>query len=248
MATFDHVFEIGFRDVGKSNKLTNRALMGYLEDIAGMHSNEAGFGMNDIERTGYTWILLNWKVRVFSRPIYGEKLLVKTWARKAVKFYTFRDYQVFDSSNNLVAIATTKWVLINAKTMGIEKIPDEVISKYYPENTSVFEGEEEVNKLVDPKVYSSFITYHVQRKDIDINQHMHNIYYLDLAYEALPDDVYENCRFQNIEVMYKKEIRFGETVKCFYSCDQDSHYITIKSEDESTLHAIIKFNEFGRTK
>ncbi len=248
MATFDHIFEIGFRDVGMSNKLTNRALLGYLEDIAGMHSNEAGFGLNDIERTGYTWILLNWKVRVFSRPIYGEKILVKTWARKAEKFYTFRDYQVFDGSNNLVAIATTKWVLINAKTMGIEKIPADVIEKYYPENVSVFEGENEVSKLADPKNYSSFITYRVQRKDIDINKHMHNIYYLDLAYEALPDDVFDNCRFQNIEIMYKKEIRFGETVKCFYSYVDNSHYITIKSEDEKTIHAIIKFNEFERTK
>lgn len=34
MATFSHTFEIGFRDVGISNKLTNRALVGYLEDIA----------------------------------------------------------------------------------------------------------------------------------------------------------------------------------------------------------------------
>ncbi len=34
MGTYNHTFEIGFKDVGKSNKLTNRALIGYLEDIA----------------------------------------------------------------------------------------------------------------------------------------------------------------------------------------------------------------------
>ena len=39
MATFEHKFEIGFRDVGKSNKITNKGLLGYLEDTAGMHSN-----------------------------------------------------------------------------------------------------------------------------------------------------------------------------------------------------------------
>lgn len=208
-----------------------------------MHSNEAGYGLNDIESTGFTWILLNWKVRVLKRPIYGEKILVKTWARKTEKFYTYRDYQVFDASNNLLAIATTKWILMNAKTMGIEKISDEVISKYFPENVSVFDGEAEINKIADPKEYLSCMNYKVQRKDIDINNHMHNVYYLDLAYEALPDEVYENCRFNNFEIMYKKEIKLGEIVKCFYSHIDDTHYITIKSEDEKVLHSIIKFSK-----
>lgn len=208
-----------------------------------MHSDEAGYGLNDIESTGFTWILLNWKVRVLKRPIYGEKILVKTWARKTEKFYTYRDYQVFDASNNLLAIATTKWILMNAKTMGIEKISDEVISKYFPENVSVFDGEAEINKIADPKEYLSCMNYKVQRKDIDINNHMHNVYYLDLAYEALPDEVYENCRFNNFEIMYKKEIKLGEIVKCFYSHIDDTHYITIKSEDEKVLHSIIKFSK-----
>lgn len=243
MATFNHTFEIGFRDVGVSNKLTNRGFIGYLEDIAGMHSTEVGYGLNDIEKTGFTWILLNWKLRVFKRPIYGEKIFIKTWARKSEKFYTYRDYQVFDSSSNLLAIATTKWLLLNAKTMGIEKISEDIISKYYPENTTVFEGEPEINKIADPKEYLTCMNYKVQRKDIDINNHMHNVYYLDLAYEALPEEVYKNCKFDNLETMYKKEIKFGETVKCFYSNIDDIHYITIKSEDEKTLHAIIKFSK-----
>lgn len=208
-----------------------------------MQSNEVGYGLNDIERTGFTWILLNWKVRVLKRPVYGEEILVKTWARKSEKFYTYRDYQVFDNSNNLLAIATTKWVLLNAKTMGIEKISDELISKYSPENVAVFDNEPEINKIVDPKEYTSCLTYKIQRKDIDINNHMHNVYYLDLAYEALPDEVYKNCRFNNFEIMYKKEIKLGDTVKCFYSNIDDTHYITIKSEDEKVLHSIVKFTK-----
>lgn len=49
-------FEIGFRDVGKSNKLTDKALLGFLEDVAGKHSNIAGYGLNNIEKTGVTWV------------------------------------------------------------------------------------------------------------------------------------------------------------------------------------------------
>lgn len=243
MAIISHTFQVGFRDVGKSNKLTNRGLIGFLEDIAGMHSNIAGYGLNDIKNTSLTWILLNWKIRVIKRPIYGDEITVKTWARKTEKFFTFRDYEVFDNSNNVIAKASSKWLLLNANTLAIEKITNEIMDKYEPEDISVFDDESEINKISEPKAYSSLFNYTVQRKDIDINDHMHNIYYLDLAYEALPEDIYRNCKFNNFEIMYKKEIKLGETIKCLYSNIDDTHYITIKSEDDKVLHAIIKFSK-----
>ena len=68
---------------------------------------------------------------------------------------------------------------------------------------------------------------------------MHNLYYLDLAYEALPQEVYEKRPFDNVRIEYKKEIKFGETIKCKYSCINDENVVTICNEDESIVHAII---------
>ena len=243
MASFEHSFEIGFRDVGKSNELTNKGLIGFLEDIAGMHSNEVGYGLNHIEETGLTWVLLNWKIRILKRPLYGEKIHIKTWARNSMKFYTFRDFEVYNAKNELVAIATTKWVLMDAKTMSLMKISEELIAKYHPENKAVFEGEPEINKLEVPNEYSIVKPYTVQRKDIDINGHVHNTYYLDFAYELLPEDVYENLDFRNFEIMYKKETKMGETMKCFYTKMNTSHYVVMKTEDEKSVHCIVRLEE-----
>lgn len=243
MAIIEHNFEIGFRNVGKSNKLTNTALLGFLEDIAGMHSSQVGFGLNDIEKTGLTWILLNWKVKVFKRPLYGETILVKTWARDTAKFYTYRDFEVYDNNNNKIAIATTKWVLIDAKTMSLIKISDDVIAPYNLETKKVFLDEPEPNKLLEPKEFSFTSNYTVQRRDIDINMHVHNVTYLDIAYEVLPSIVYENISFDSFEIMYKKESKLGETLKCFYCKIDSSHYIVLKTFDEKNIHCIVKFNE-----
>lgn len=243
MAIIEHKFEIGFRDVGKSNTLTNKALLGFLEDIAGMHSNQVGFGLNNIEETGLTWVLLNWKVKVFKRPIYGESILVKTWARDTSKFYTYRDFEVFNNNNEKIAIATTKWVLMDAKTMSLIKISDNVIAPYNLETKKVFENEPEPNKLTIPDEFILEQNYVVQRKDIDINRHVHNVTYLDIAYEVLPEDIYENVCFDNFEIMYKKETKLGETIKCFYSKIDSSHFVVMKTEDEKQIHCIVKFNE-----
>lgn len=233
-------FEIGFRDVGKSNKLTDKALLGFLEDVAGKHSNIAGYGLNNIVETRVTWVLLNWKVKVFNRPLYGETILVKTWARDTAKFYTYRDFEVYNSNNELVAIATSKWALLDANTMSLIKIPDEVIAPYEIETKKVFGTEPEPNKIMLPDEVSSVSNYVVGRKDIDINRHVHNVTYMDIAYEVLPEEVYDNIDCNSFEIMYKKETKLGETIKCFYSKIDDSHYIVMKTEDEKSVHCIVK--------
>ena len=54
----------------------------------------------------------------------------------------------------------------------------------------------EFKKLKEPTAFSNEYTYTTQRRDIDVNKHMHNLNYLDLAYEALPEEVYFNQEFR----------------------------------------------------
>ena len=71
---------------------------------------------------------------------------------------------------------------------------------------------------------------------------MHNLCYLDLAYEALPKEIYENSSFNDVEIMYKSGAFLGDNLKCFYSQVGNEHFVTIKSNDEKTFHAIIKMS------
>lgn len=241
MATFEHKFEISFRDVDKFNEVKTSKIIECLEDVGGMQSDAVGYGFNNINETNLTWVLLYWKIRIFKRISSGQTIRVRTWARNSTRVHTFRDFEMFDSNNNLVGLASSKWILLDATTMGIAKITPEIIGCYSPEDNYVFKDEPEIGKLPLPSSYSSSFAYTILRKDIDINNHMHNTAYLDLAYEALPEDVYLNSKFNNIEIMYKKEIKFGETIKCLYSMVNDEHFVVIKSEDEKVLHAIVKF-------
>ena len=94
-------FYIGFRDLINFNKLSNTSLLSFLEDIAGYHSNSVGNGLNDIVKTKKSWVLLNWKVTLYERPIYAETVKLKTWSRKMDKIYAYRDYEIFNSNKYL---------------------------------------------------------------------------------------------------------------------------------------------------
>ena len=69
---------------------------------------------------------------------------------------------------------------------------------------------------------------------------MHNLYYLDLAYEALPEEIYAQRPFDEIRIMYKKEIKLGNTVVCQYAYEENKHVVAIKSEDKKVLHAMVE--------
>ena len=235
---FKEKFKMQLKDIGKENHIKNRAILEIFENIGTYHSDMAGYGPNDIEKTGVSWVLLDWKLQVLKRPKYGQTLNVNTWGRTMKRSYTYRDFEMYDEQNNLCVIGTSKWVLVNSDTGKITRISEEILKKYQIEEKSVF-NIEELDKLNIPETYSSEMNYQVCRRDIDLNGHMHNLYYLDLAYEALPQDIYEKRPFDSVRIQYKKEVKLGDIIKCRYTFEAGNHIITICSEDETKVHAII---------
>ena len=67
---------------------------------------------------------------------------------------------------------------------------------------------------------------------------MHNLSYLDMAYEILPNDIYKNKIFDNVRIVYKKEIVYGEKVECYYAHHDDKYIVTAKDKDR--INAVIE--------
>lgn len=235
---FEQNYTVENRDIGSDHKATNKAMLKYLENIACRHSDKAGYGINDIEATKVVWILLDWKFRVIERPIYGQTIKVRTWSRKMERCYAYRDFEIYDENSNILAIATTKWVLLDAETRKIQRISEEICSKYESElEKKVFE--EEIEKLHEPESEKISMKLKTRRTDIDINDHVNNLNYLDLAYEALPDEIYDG-NLKNVRITYKHQTRPREIVNVSYTKQDEKNIITVKTEDKTDLHAIIE--------
>lgn len=235
-------YTVKLSEIDKNNKATNKAILSYLEDIGGKHSNIAGYGIFDIPSTHLTWLLLEWKLQVIRRPNYAEKIKVTTWSKKSVKCYAYRDFKIYDEQGNVIVLAASKWVLVDTEKSRIVKIEPDLLAKYEPElDKSAFDGED-FEKIHVPKEYQNETEYIVRKSDIDVNNHMHNLNYLDLANESLPEETYEKGQLNNVRITYKKEIKLGEIVKCKYSFEDGKHFVTVKSQDESVLHALIELS------
>ena len=154
--------------------------------------------------------------------------------------FSYRDFEVYDDTNTLIAIATSKWVLFDVNKKSITKITGDVKEKYACIDKFAF-NEKISEKLKEPEDSEFIMDYEIQRRDIDTNHHVNNLYYLDYANEALPYEIFKNSKFSNVEIMYKHEAKLGDTVSLLYcNTEKNEHIVTIKNKEDGKLHAIVK--------
>lgn len=239
MAVYEYKTKIRFNEINENNELSDKGLLTILSEAAGLHSEKVGYGLNTLDETNCAWMIIYWKVKIFKRPRWNTELTIKTWGREFTKISSWRDFEAYDNTGEKIAVASTEWVLIDAKKGKIGRITDKMIDDYGKVEKQVFNGNL-VGKLQEPENMKKVYEYTAERRDIDTNHHVNNIVYLEYAYNALPEDI--NINFNDIEIYYKKQIRQGEKVSIFYGKEENSHFVSIKSLDGNTIHAILKFS------
>ena len=234
-------YHLGLEDVGIDGKATNRTILAMMEDVAGLHSSTVGYGLMDIEKSGVAWVLLNWHVKVLKRPMYKETVKCHTWARGGDKLYALRDFELYNEAGELLAIGTSRWIIMNLEKRRPIRLEGEVLEKYKPElERHVFP--EDMKDITAVANYDFSQDYVIQRRDMDVNGHVHNLSYLDGAYEVLPLHLYQGKEYNEIQISYKKEIREGDQVKAaFKAITEECCQIVFSSNGK--LHAVVQLQE-----
>jgi len=236
---YEEYVKASLEDYGRKGVLEERAILRVLEDISSYHSDSLGYGARNIEKTNLVWLLLEWRVKIHIPMRYGESYRVTTWSRGVCSpCTTLRDFEIFDEEGNLCVSASSKWTPVNAKDKKILRVTEELLSLYGTEERSAFE-DGELNRLREPKEYVYETPYHVYRKEIDLNGHLHNLCYLDIALEAIPENVYDTRDFRDIRITYRKEIKADEKeLSCKYHEENGVHTVGIYGPD-GKLRAIV---------
>lgn len=219
-------------DVGKDFKMNNRSFLRILQEAANRASTAVGHGIADIEKNKTTWVLLYWRIKILKRAKYNDELTIKTWASFNKKIYSIRSFEIY-LEDELIAFADSKWVFVDATTHSILKIPDEIMQTYGQVEDRVFE-EEFKDKFKLPDNLTEKLSYETMKRDLDVNHHVNNIAYLDIASEILSDDLLQDAT--EIAVVYKKEITYKDIITCYWQDDT----VYLYNKEKNILNGIVK--------
>ena len=225
----EHKFYIGLRDIGKDNKLSNKGLLAALGDAGCKHSEMAGLGITNINETKRSWLIISWRVKIFSRPEFNTNIIIKTWSRKMDKLYAYRDYIVFDEEENLVAKASSKWILVDYESGKIIKLTEDLAKDFNQEDKKAFEEDNEITLDFNYKIINR-ICYIVRKSQIDLNHHLNNVNFLDLAEEVLKEPI---DSYNEMQILYKKQIMLNEEIYVFDCDSEDEKYIIITDQEDN---------------
>ena len=229
---FSTNYEIGVDNLDKNRYVNDKEIFRILENAFAKHSNSLKVGLEDIIKMGYTIVLLSWKLEINNRPKYKDKLKVNTWVKETSKMYFYRDFEII--INDDVAVkATSKWMLLDIKTFK-PVMNLELIKKQNPIDKDVFETRD-IKRLKELDNYSKKLKYYIRKSDIDLNNHVHNLNYIDMALEVIDDKYYSN-----IEIEYLKEIKYNDKIIVMSEKINDKYYIKIYNETNNVTSELIE--------
>lgn len=238
MNKFKQQFRVNYYEINTYREATPNTILNYLEEAAVSHSESVGYGIDSLLERNLGWVLNRWHLIMERYPIWGENIIIETWPSNFQRFYATRQFFIKDNDNNILGRASSLWIFLDIVKKRPKRIPTEFGDAY---------GMDPLRAMDDPFSDFSFLdnpTYNkefqIRKSDIDTNNHVNNGKYVDWILETIPLDLYNTHSLYELEVVYKNEIKYGESINA--SCDnyKDGFIHYISKADESSEVAMGK--------
>lgn len=214
---FTKTFSVASYEVDPFGDVRPSAVMNYLQETADIQSIKWKLSVVDMFKIGKTWVMTRYRLKFLHRPRIGAEVTVSTWSSGREGRFALRDFEVKTSDGTLVALATASYALIDMK----ERKPV-VIGEILP--TSALHGrrviEEPLAAVPQLDRIDREVSLPVMLRDLDLNGHVNHVVYVQWALEAVPLAIWQRFRPVDLEIEYRAETRYGDSVRVAVSIDE----------------------------
>ncbi|KAF3779575.1 Palmitoyl-acyl carrier protein thioesterase [Nymphaea thermarum] len=213
---FRQSFPIRSYEIGADRTASIETLMNHLQETSLNHVKRAGllgdgFGSTpEMSRRGLIWVVTRMQIVVDRYPSWGDIVEVDTWVGSSGKNGMRRDWCVRDcNTGETVARATSVWVMMNKGTRKLSKMPDEVrgeIGPYFFETAPIIDEDGGKLPKLDDTTADGVRTGLMPRwYDLDVNQHVNNVKYINWILESAPISILESYELASMTLEYRRE-------------------------------------------
>ena len=193
--------KVSFLQIDCNSCMTPAALLSQLQEMAILHSDSLGYTIDYMLEHEWFWSVVNWHLKLYRMPRYGEKIIIQTWNDKFARFQANRSFYVFDEEGNKLMDGISRWVFMDLAKRRPANVPADMPPKYYSGKEAAILDE----KFLMPKEPEGELiaerTVTVTRRDTDTNNHANNVKYLEWVMDEIPDEIYVGMALKDVRIV-----------------------------------------------
>lgn len=224
-------YTVDQQDLDFSQRASATAMVKYLLSAAGLDAVTRGFGVEQINSNNHTWVLSRLAVEFVQMPKMGDRLEIRTWVSDAERLLSTRNFEVSSDSGEVVAQATSRWSMIDLSTRRAVNL-----------STMEMACVDELSPIEPPRRIDTTSTLLVAQhraaySDIDFNQHVNTLRYIDMMLNAMPIEQLQNI--SRLDIHFMRESKIGELLSIkrsgsIFEIAHEDGTVSIKAEIKTT--------------
>lgn len=237
---WSYTYRIRSHEVEPGDQLSLPTLFHLMQDGASSHAKALGLSVKRLMLDGYTWVLSRLILNILSPlPKWEEQISIQTWPSGNQGPFALRDFLFKNSAGQTVATALSGWLIISTDTRKPQRIGP------FVEILRPIAGKHVVSQKLTKILPLERIDYerrfNVRRRDLDINQHVNNVCYMDWLIEALPDSMVRQMALKSIALNFLGEAKQDDQVISAAQLNAaEAKRDKIAASEERLLHRIFR--------
>jgi len=228
---------VGASHIGPDRKIRCSALVDFMQDCSGLQLDSLVNMQAYFKQNNVGMYLTSRQLDIARLPVYGEDVTVTTAVFDCKTIYGYRNTNIWGKDGDLCVASCVTGAFIDLGTGRPHRMPESVIADF--QMKPKFDMEYLPRRIALPKVPEEYLgEIKVTRYLLDVNNHVNNARYVDLALEYLPPK-----RLSRIRLEYRTPALLGDIISVFAYNTNESVVIDLRGEQNS--YAIVEIQNKG---
>ena len=208
-------------DVGPNLELKVSTLFGWMQEATMAHAIEMGISREQMYDRGLLWVVIQYRLRIRRLPSYPENVTLTSWLGKDMRVFFGRYYSLTGADGEPLADASAYWAVMSKETREL----------VFPSESGIcVEGNTTGKEIPLPTRIRTFVpdstsSFTVPYSFLDLNGHMNNTRYFDLALDHMSDDM-RALPIKELSADFISEARYGDQLTLGTHAEKDRFLIS----------------------
>ena len=230
---FEKQFNLRYFEMNKWGEASPLTIAALIQEAASDHCDSIDQGLFTLYAQNIGWVLLSSFIKMERYPVFKEKISIHTWISSFTSTRCYRENIIYDAGKNIIGRSRGLWVFFDTQKKRPVRIFDAIVGGWAPinETSDCYNIDD---KLAATEQVICRKKFDIYQYDLDANNHVNNLRYLQWAMETLPEHYFEEKQLSVVNARYSKEAYYGQSIEAVASAEDDNECLYHRIQNAAT--------------